>query len=65
MLQDPLQEVKKAFTSSLLEVVGSLYSTKVEISISRTPSLEIGDFGSPVAFELAKILKKAPNEIAS
>ncbi len=65
MLQDSLQEIKRVFTSSLLEVCSSLYSTKVELSVSRTPNLEIGDFGSPVAFKLAKILKKAPNKIAS
>src|SRR6267142_1979812 len=35
-----------------------------EITLSQTPKVELGEFATPVAFELARQLKKAPRTIA-
>ena len=35
-----------------------------EITFDDTPSLELGDFGTAVAFQLARVFRKAPNKIA-
>jgi len=61
---DPLGEVKKAFSQSLSDLIMDFYSIKTKITISRVPDKKLGDLGSPVAFELAKALRKSPSEIA-
>ncbi len=62
---DPLGEVKKAFAQSLSDLIMDFYSIKTKITISRVPDKKLGDLGSPVAFELAKALRKSPSEIAN
>ncbi|RLG51540.1 MAG: arginine--tRNA ligase [Thermoproteota archaeon] len=62
---DPLNEVRRAFADNLSKVIKDLYSFDIKVTVSRVPNLNFGDLGSPVAFELAKILKKEPNEISN
>ncbi|HEY6945558.1 MAG TPA: arginine--tRNA ligase [Candidatus Acidoferrum sp.] len=40
------------------------YGVELEIVLDRPPKLEMGEAASPVCFELAKRLKKAPRQIA-
>lgn len=40
------------------------YGAELEIVLGRPPKLEMGEAASPVCFELAKQLKKAPRQIA-
>ena len=40
------------------------YGVHMEIALSRPPKLEMGEAATPVCFELAKQLKKAPRQIA-
>ena len=40
------------------------YSVSVNVPMARSPKLEMGEIATPVCFELAKRLKKAPRQIA-
>ncbi|HYW65249.1 MAG TPA: arginine--tRNA ligase [Candidatus Dormibacteraeota bacterium] len=40
------------------------YGCEISITVERPPKLELGEAASPVCFELAKRLKKAPRQIA-
>lgn len=40
------------------------YGVRMEIVLSRPPKIELGEAASPVCFELAKQVKKAPRQIA-
>ena len=40
------------------------YGVELEIVLNRPPKLDMGEAASPVCFELAKRLKKAPRQIA-
>src|SRR5688572_3324767 len=52
----------------LTRLLASLYSldeaSTPAIALEYTPNRELGDFGTPVAFELARRLRKAPRAIA-
>ncbi len=61
----PVQDRLRAHLAHLL---GSLYaldeSARPAIALEYPPSRELGDLGTPVAFELARRLRKAPRAIA-
>ena len=44
--------------------IQTTYGVSVEIVLSRPPKIEFGEAATPVCFELAKRLKKAPRLIA-
>ena len=48
---------------ALAQHIQQTYGVAIEISISRPPKIELGEAASPVCFELAKRLKKAPRQI--
>ena len=55
-----LQRLREA----LLAHIKEKYSVELAIVLERPPKLEMGEAASPVCFELAKRLKKAPRQIA-
>jgi arginyl-tRNA synthetase len=55
-----LQELKLALARHIREK----YSVEVSIVLEKPPKLELGEAASPVCFELAKRLKRAPRHIA-
>jgi arginyl-tRNA synthetase len=61
----PVQDALRAHLSQLL---GSLYSldepARPSIALEVPPNRELGDLGTPVAFELARRLRKPPRAIA-
>jgi arginyl-tRNA synthetase len=61
-----LEELRASVAASLEEAVFSLYGTRPErIAIERPPKASLGDLASPVAFDLAKQLRKPPRAIAA
>ena len=55
-----VQELKRALANHIREK----YSVDVSIALEKPPKLELGEAASPVCFELAKRLKRAPRQIA-
>jgi len=55
-----LQELKQA----LAKHIRDNYSIELSITLEKPPKLELGEAASPVCFELAKRLKRAPRQIA-
>jgi arginyl-tRNA synthetase len=55
-----LQRVRTA----LAEHIRGTYGVEITVVLERPPKLEMGEAASPVCFELAKRLKKAPRQIA-
>jgi arginyl-tRNA synthetase len=55
-----LQQLKDALAQHIREK----YSVDVSVVLERPPKLELGEAASPVCFELAKRLKRAPRQIA-
>jgi arginyl-tRNA synthetase len=55
-----LQELKQA----LAKHIRDKYSVELSITLEKPPKLELGEAASPVCFELAKRLKRAPRQIA-
>ena len=55
-----LQELKRALASHIREK----YSVDISVALEKPPKLELGEAASPVCFELAKRLKRAPRQIA-
>jgi len=61
-----LAEIRAALDRAIREAVGRLYGASLDrVSIERPPRVELGDMASPVAFDLARSLKKAPRAIAA
>lgn len=61
MLLDTHSRIKTALRSA----IASLWNIEPpEIVLSQTPKIELGEFATPVCFELAKRLKKAPRAAA-
>jgi arginyl-tRNA synthetase len=60
--------VYQTLTNRLREALGrhirEKYGADLEIVLNRPPQLQMGEAASPVCFELAKRLKKAPRQIA-
>jgi arginyl-tRNA synthetase len=61
----PVQEELRAHLARLLTTLYSLDdSSRPPIVLEYPPNRELGDLGTPVAFELARRLRKAPRAIA-
>ena len=60
-----MEEIKRAIATALVHCVREKYNTSPEaIAIEYPPRPGMGDLASPVAFELAKNLKRPPRSIA-
>jgi arginyl-tRNA synthetase len=55
-----IQRLREALDTHIREK----YGCEINITLERPPKLELGEAASPVCFELAKRLKKAPRQIA-
>jgi arginyl-tRNA synthetase len=55
-----LQQLKQALGAHIREN----YGVEISLSLEKPPKLEMGEAASPVCFELAKRLKRAPRQIA-
>jgi arginyl-tRNA synthetase len=61
-----LEDLRAALGRSLAEAVERLYRIAPErVALERPPKAALGDLASPIAFDLAKALKKAPRVIAA
>ena len=61
----PVQEELRAHLARLLTALYSLVeSSRPAFALEYPPNRELGDLGTPVAFELARRLRKAPRAIA-
>ncbi len=58
------QTLTNRLRDALAAHIREKYGVQVEIVLERPPKLEMGEAASPVCFELAKRLKKAPRQIA-
>jgi len=58
------QTLTKRLREALAGHIGEKYRVEVAIVLERPPKIEMGEAASPVCFELAKRLKKAPRMIA-
>jgi arginyl-tRNA synthetase len=52
------------FRAALTQHIQQTYGVSLDVAIDRPPKIEMGEAASPVCFELAKRLKKAPRLIA-
>jgi arginyl-tRNA synthetase len=50
--------------TALREFIRQKYGVEARVAIERPPKIELGEAASPVAFELARPLKRAPRQIA-
>ena len=55
-----LQKLKQALAGHIL----AKYGVEIAVALEKPPKLEMGEAASPVCFELAKRLKRAPRQIA-
>jgi len=60
-----MSDVKQAIEQALIKAAASLGASITEAPVQAVPEGRPGDFGSPVAFALAKQLKRNPAELAS
>lgn len=58
------QELTKRLRDALATHIREKYAVELSIVLERPPKIEMGEAASPVCFELAKRLKKAPRQIA-
>ncbi|HEX8881478.1 MAG TPA: arginine--tRNA ligase [Candidatus Acidoferrum sp.] len=58
------QTLTNRLREALRRQIREKYGAELEIVLGRPPKLEMGEAASPVCFELAKQLKKAPRQIA-
>jgi len=57
-------ELEARVRAELASFVSRRYGIEAPIAMERPPRLEMGELASPVSFELAKKLKRAPRQIA-
>jgi arginyl-tRNA synthetase len=57
-------EITTRLRDALAKHIRSTYGVELPIVLERPPKIEMGEAASPVCFELAKRLKKAPRQIA-
>jgi arginyl-tRNA synthetase len=57
-------ELTKRFREALRAHVREKYDVDIAVGTERPPKIELGDAASPLSFELAKRLKRAPRQIA-
>ncbi|AIF69801.1 arginyl-tRNA synthetase [Palaeococcus pacificus DY20341] len=63
--EDVKNEVKLILSEELKKMAEEKgVELKVEVLFDETPSMELGDFATTVAFQLAKVFRKAPRMIA-
>jgi arginyl-tRNA synthetase len=61
-----LESVRSGIAAALDDAAQRLWGARLErVALERPPSLAMGDLASPVAFDLAKTLRKAPRAIAA
>ena len=61
-----LDSIRELLAASVRDAAGKLWGVELDsVALERPPSLRMGDFASPAAFDLAKTLKRAPRAIAS
>jgi arginyl-tRNA synthetase len=61
----PFENVSATIGAAVRDAAERLWSVRLERTVlERPPNLAMGDLASPVAFELAKTLRKAPRTIA-
>ncbi len=60
MYQSLLNRLRQALAAH----IQTAYGVELSVVLERPPKLEMGEAASPVCFELAKRLKKAPRAIA-
>ncbi|MFZ0638282.1 MAG: arginine--tRNA ligase [Candidatus Acidiferrales bacterium] len=58
------QEIDKRVRKALTAFIRAKYGESVNVVTERPPKIEMGEIASPVCFELAKRLKRAPRQIA-
>jgi len=65
MPQPTLESLREALSRAIADAVSRLYGVALErVVLERPPKVSLGDLASPVAFDLAKTLRKAPRAIA-
>ena len=57
-------KLTKRFREALRTHVREKYDVDIAVGTERPPKIELGDAASPLSFELAKRLKRAPRQIA-
>jgi arginyl-tRNA synthetase len=66
MTAPTLEELRAALADSIRETVRALHKLELErVVLERPPRVALGDLASPVAFDLAKPLRKPPRAIAA
>src|SRR5512138_1997092 len=61
-----LDRIRSEIAAALRAAAEKLWSTRLErVVLERPPALTMGELASPVAFDLAKSLRKAPRTIAA
>jgi arginyl-tRNA synthetase len=58
------QEIKNRLRDALARHIAFAYHVDIAVGLERPPKIEMGEAASPVCFELAKRLKKAPRILA-
>lgn len=58
------QEIDRRVREALSKFIRAKYGVDVNVTTARPPQIEMGEVASPVCFELAKRLKRAPRQIA-
>src|SRR5712664_488042 len=58
------QRLTERLREALAKHIREKYGVELAIVLERPPKIEMGEAASPVCFELAKRLKKAPRQIA-
>ena len=58
------QPIEKRVREALAAFIRAKYDVEINVVTERPPKIEMGEIASPVCFELAKRLKRAPRQIA-
>ena len=58
------QPIEKRIREALAVFIREKYGVEINVVTERPPKIEMGEIASPVCFELAKRLKRAPRQIA-
>ncbi len=57
-------ELEARFRKRLANYISSRYGQDPNVATERPPKVAMGELSSPVCFELAKLLKRPPRQIA-
>ncbi|HEV2297086.1 MAG TPA: arginine--tRNA ligase [Candidatus Acidoferrales bacterium] len=58
------RQIDARFRELLANLIRSKYGAEFAVVTSRPPKIEMGEIASPICFELAKQLKRAPRQVA-